>query len=59
MPLFLSHVAVKIRGLCSVYIVYGAKHQPEDKPEHAAPYFVRHIATLRGNHTDFLCDVRS
>ncbi len=25
MPLFLSHVAVKIRGLCSVYIVYGAK----------------------------------
>ncbi len=24
MPLFLSHVAVKIRGLCSVYIVYGA-----------------------------------
>ncbi len=25
MPLFLSHVAVKIRGLCSVYIVYSAK----------------------------------
>ncbi len=25
MPLFLSHVAVKIRELCSVYIVYGAK----------------------------------
>ncbi len=25
MPLFLSHVAVKIRGLCWVYIVYGAK----------------------------------
>ncbi len=25
MPFFLSHVAVKIRGLCSVYIVYGAK----------------------------------
>ncbi len=25
MPLFLSHVAVKIRGLYSVYIVYGAK----------------------------------
>ncbi len=25
MPLFLSHVAVKIRGLCLVYIVYGAK----------------------------------
>ncbi len=28
MPLFLSHVAVKIRGLCSVYIVYGAKCHP-------------------------------
>ncbi len=28
MPLFLSHVAVKIRGLRSVYIVYGAKVQP-------------------------------
>ncbi len=27
MPLFLSHVAVKIRGLCSVYIVYGTKRQ--------------------------------
>ncbi len=25
MPLFLSHVAVKIRGLCSVYIIHGAK----------------------------------
>ncbi len=25
MPLFLSHVAVKIQGLCLVYIVYGAK----------------------------------
>ncbi len=25
MPLFLSHIAVKIWGLCSVYIVYGAK----------------------------------
>ncbi len=25
MPLSLSHVAVKIGGLCSVYIVYGAK----------------------------------
>ncbi len=25
MPLFLSHVAIKIWGLCSVYIVYGAK----------------------------------
>ncbi len=25
MPLFLSHIAVKIQGLCSVYIVYGAK----------------------------------
>ncbi len=23
--IFLSHVAVKIRGLCLVYIVYGAK----------------------------------
>ncbi len=27
MLLFLSHVAVKIRGLCSVYMVYGAKAQ--------------------------------
>ncbi len=25
MPLFLSHVTVKIRELCSVYVVYGAK----------------------------------
>ncbi len=25
MPLFLSHVAVKIQGLRSIYIVYGAK----------------------------------
>ncbi len=25
MPIFLSNVVVKIRGLCSVYIVYGAK----------------------------------
>ncbi len=25
MPLFLSHVTVKIQGLHSVYIVYGAK----------------------------------
>ncbi len=25
MLLFLSHVAVKIRGLCSVYIVYDVK----------------------------------
>ncbi len=25
MPLFLSYVAVKIGGLCSVYIPYGAK----------------------------------
>ncbi len=25
-PLFLSHVAVKIQGLCLVYIVYGAKY---------------------------------
>ncbi len=24
MPFFLSHVAVKIRGLCLIYIVYGA-----------------------------------
>ncbi len=30
MPLFLSHVAVQIRGLCSVYIVYGAKDYTEE-----------------------------
>ncbi len=31
MPLFLSHVAVKIRGLCLVYIVYSAKQITLDR----------------------------
>ncbi len=33
MPLFLSHVTVKIQRLCSVYIVYGAKGLPLNRTQ--------------------------
>ncbi len=54
MPLFLSHVAVKIRGLCSVYIVYGAKGETDNRKAMIMGSF-NNFSTLSENRMFIFC----